>query len=357
MKMISVIKRKTIDVLNGITYVKRGFGKYSLGRPGNFVKSGVSGFYPISSILYNFKQNDSKEYVSDWTRFALADKLNGSKRILLDDKLVYHLMNNKNEKVPKLLALSYSKKLFQILDTDKKREITFDDFLESIKAYKYGVILKPQRGSGGFGISIIQFKNNNFEYRGSCKSYEDVQNDLNSDMGFIITEVIHQTGFAHDVHPTTLNTIRVLTMMDPDTNIPFIATAVQRFGTIDSRIVDNWGAGGISVGIDVKKGTYGMGATYPKNKIMNWHKIHPDTKVEFYNRQVPNWDMIRESVLNLSLDYFFLPYIGWDIVPMENGFMVLEGNTNSDVNLLQIHGGLLKEPTVRKFYNYHNISM
>jgi len=31
--------------------------------------------------------------------------------------------------------------------------------------------------------------------------------------------------------------------------------------------------------------------------------------------------------------------------------LILEANGNSDVNLLQVHGGLLAEPDIRRFYH------
>jgi cell division septal protein FtsQ len=30
--------------------------------------------------------------------------------------------------------------------------------------------------------------------------------------------------------------------------------------------------------------------------------------------------------------------------------VILEANGNSDVNLLQVHGGLLRDPAIRRFY-------
>jgi hypothetical protein len=42
---------------------------------------------------------------------------------------------------------------------------------------------------------------------------------------------------------------------------------------------------------------------------------------------------------------------GWDILVDAEGVpVILEANGNSDVNLLQVHGGLLQEPRIRQFY-------
>jgi hypothetical protein len=44
-------------------------------------------------------------------------------------------------------------------------------------------------------------------------------------------------------------------------------------------------------------------------------------------------------------------YVGWDVVVDDAGSpVIIEANKNTDVNLLQVHGGLLVEPRVRQFY-------
>lgn len=170
-----------------------------------------------------------------------------------------------------------------------------------------------------------------------------------------MTEIIKQTGPLAEVYPNTLNTIRILTMFDHHTNKPFIARAVQRIGTAKSVVVDNFTAGGISVLIDIESGVLGKGAHYPNGDKLIWYSSHPDTDVGFEGLRIDNWEEIKNYVLNLSQQYFYIPYIGWDIVPMEDDFMILEANSNSDVNLLQIHGGLLKDEKVRGFYKKHDV--
>jgi hypothetical protein len=43
--------------------------------------------------------------------------------------------------------------------------------------------------------------------------------------------------------------------------------------------------------------------------------------------------------------------VGWDVLVDRAGVpVILEANANPDVNLLQVHGGLLRDPRVRRFY-------
>jgi len=44
-------------------------------------------------------------------------------------------------------------------------------------------------------------------------------------------------------------------------------------------------------------------------------------------------------------------YVGWDVAVDADGVpVIIEGNNNTDLDLLQVHGGLLADPTVRRFF-------
>ena len=61
------------------------------------------------------------------------------------------------------------------------------------------------------------------------------------------------------LHPATTNTVRVLTMVDPDDGSAFVARAVQRIGVRASVPVDNWTQGGLSAMVDPASGRLGRG--------------------------------------------------------------------------------------------------
>lgn len=52
----------------------------------------------------------------------------------------------------------------------------------------------------------------------------------------------------------------------------------------------------------------------------------------------------------------FLNYVGWDVVVTDDGFKVIEGNNNTDIEI-QMHRrlGLLTQPRVQRFYEHHKV--
>lgn len=64
---------------------------------------------------------------------------------------------------------------------------------------------------------------------------------------------------------------------------------------------------------------------------------------------------MRAGILALAGRLSFLPYVGWDVVVTERGHAVLEGNHYCDVNLLQVHGPLLRDERVRALYARHGV--
>jgi len=70
---------------------------------------------------------------------------------------------------------------------------------------------------------------------------------------------------------------------------------------------------------------------------------------------MPNWDLIKNEILNAASKIPFIHYIGWDVVITDDGYKVIEANNYSDVNLLQVHQPLLRDDRVLEFFKYHGI--
>ena len=99
-------------------------------------------------------------------------------------------------------------------------------------------------------------------------------------------------------------------MIDPIHNNAFIPIAVYRIGTKQSSPADNWTQGGISALIDIETGRIRKGVIYPRNGKKVFLEKHPETGARIEGQLIPNWNKIKEKILNASNKHKYIKYIG-----------------------------------------------
>lgn len=350
-----MIKNKAMNVYRQAniyrTFIRKNF-KSSVNKGiSKKISNSRLGFLSESEIIYNLKENNPQEYLSDIQRLNTR-YLNGPYSFVLDEKLVFESMYKQYINVPKNLSLIEAGKFLCLEEVEKiDSPMKILEYLDIHSA----CVIKPIRNGGGYGILVLKKTEGNYFLNGTqidLAGLEKVTSKLNN---YIVNEFVEQSNFSKDFYPKTTNTIRILTMIDPLTNKPFIPIAVQRMGNLTSIPADNWTQGGLSAEIDIETGELGKGVSYPKDGKLQWYSEHPETKSPIEGKLVPNWNEMKESILNAASLYPYIKYVGWDIVITNGGFSVLEGNNFSDVNLLQVHRPLLRDNRVKRFYKHHRI--
>ncbi len=139
---------------------------------------------------------------------------------------------------------------------------------------------------------------------------------------FLFQERVEQHPTMKSLHPASVNTIRLVTFIEHGRPALFCASA--RMGTA-GRVVDNWSAGGLSIGVDIEKGELHREAFF---KPGGGGRIarHPDTHIVFEGFRIPHFQEAVQLVLEL---HGFLPQIhsiGWDVAISTRGPVVIEGN-------------------------------
>ena len=229
------------------------------------------------------------------------------------------------------------------------------DLIEVIKAQR-DIIIKKMVGGGGKGIFKISHLNNDMYMDDEKVSYEKFESFISSLERHIIQQYIIQASYSNNIYSGTINTIRILTMRDPDTKEAFIATAVHKFGSEKTKPVDNVWKGGMTALVDLDTGVLQQAAYHhSNNKKIEWKETHPDTNEKIEGTVIPNWENVKSTILNLTNELSYLNYVGWDAVVTDEGVKVIEGNNYSDVNILQIHQPLLNNEKVKRFYKYYGI--
>lgn len=202
------------------------------------------------------------------------------------------------------------------------------------------VFVKPYAGEMGKGVFSMKVSNHRIFIDGMETPEDVVIEKLLAD-SFIIQERIIQHPQISVLCPSTLNTIRLQTVMDRDGHSHSFGAGL-RIGRIWSS-VDNWAKGGVFVGINMEIGTLKpLGMLKPKyGTSINKHQ---DTGVIFNNFEIPFYKEAESLAIKLHQLLYRCHSIGWDIAITEQGPVIIEGNCVWEISMPQtVHGGLKKE--------------
>ena len=195
------------------------------------------------------------------------------------------------------------------------RESSYEDFSTMLSSSD--CIAKPIEGWRGKGIRLIPQIEPGADVRDLYKEFFD--NNI------LLEERIHACKEIEEFHPQSLNTIRVVTISNPERCVAF--GAILRMGTGDS-IIDNTHNGGVFASIDVQTGII---ETDGLDSSGNHYVVHPDSNKVIKGFKIPYWDCIVETCSKASKVLPKLIFAGWDVVVMDGGKVALiEGNHAPD---------------------------
>ncbi len=303
-----------------------------------------AGFYPSTSALYPLESPERDSYISDrWRELSWA--IDWPAAGFLDDKLAFFLlMRQFGVPTPEVVGVVIRGRVHRLGDAEQRPLLAW---LPAWLAERGSLVVRPNRGTGGQGVLVLEAGDGaGCVVNGTATSWDLLEQRFASSVDHVITEFVEQASYARDVFPPSTNTIRILTMQDA-AGRPFVAVAVHRFGTPGSAPADNFMKGGLSVPIDPETGVLGTGV---QRFRLQRHQVHPETGVQLTGTVVPRWARMRDGILAAAAQAAFLPFIGWDVIPTEDGFSVIEGNKNSDMQVYQVHRPLLPVEPIRAFY-------
>lgn len=314
------------------------------------------GFLTEAGVYFDLSEETVDDYLSNYQRDVKTKDINGRSGRILDDKLVFHqlLAGKFAEYLPNLYAYTLDGTFYSI-DLNGRTDVKAA-LIEKLEEGN-GLVCKPRVGGGGEGVYIIEPDGDEYRINGKEVALEEVNDILELIEEYLIYEKVQQAEYASAIYPNSTNTIRVLTMIDPETGEPFVGAVSHRFGADSSAPVDNWSSGGITSEIDRSTGELGPAARWQKGNGMHWLDAHPDSGFEITGKIVPEWAVIIDSLLQIAGQFPYLPYIGWDIVITgdDGRFKIIEGNRYSDIRMLQIHEPMLSDDYVRRFYDMYDI--
>lgn len=311
------------------------------------------GFSGWSWHEYDLEHNDWRNYLPD-SKSAKASAINGeAAKALLRNKLLFERILGEVLRVPKSFGLLESGVVTSLLPDFKVS--TPADLLAWIKV-NHGLILKPMDSSEGRGVLSLEYRGGELLMDKKATTVEAARLRLDAIKEAVVSEMVAQAEYSNAIFPDSVNTIRLLTMIDPSSGVPFVPTAMHRIGTRKSAPTDNLSRGGIHAGIDCKTGVMGPAKIYLSRSSDRSVRIdrHPETGVQIAGVEIPGWQAALDLLVETVRRYPILRYVGWDLVASENEIVVIEGNHSPTLSS-QFYLPYLSDERVRNFFEHHGV--
>jgi hypothetical protein len=173
--------------------------------------------------------------------------------------------------------------------------------------------------------------------------------------GFLFQETIHQHPELNRLNPSCINTIRMDTFIDNEGQVNLMS-AYLRMST-NNKHVDNISSGGCLVGINLltgelrKEGYPGFSAS---GTVI--YSCHPVTQTVFEGFAIPYFEEARRMVLRAAGLVPGLRLVGWDVAISETGPVLVEGNSDYNMNGNDLsEGGFLTNAIFKKMLAEANL--
>lgn len=290
----------------------------------------ILGFKFYEYFGYGFEKKSIKkrtEFISESYRLNYFRRLNKNK------SEVDHL-DNKYTSYQRLKGFYRRDIIFISDDYHKDR---FKEFC--MKHNKF--IVKPDKGSFGQGIKVVNLSD--------YENYEELFLQLRKEKPFFICEeLIIQKKYLAEFHANSVNTMRVFTYNNKNNVIPICSWLKTG---CNGSIVDNGGAGGLIAAVNIKSGVVIGDAANEKGERF---KKHPNSRKVFKGVQIEEWDELIKLVCDAAVKYPEVGFIGWDVAHSINGWEIIEGNVQGQINLYQLSTRKGIRKNVEKKLSWHS---
>jgi len=312
------------------------------------LKFARKGFTGRAYLVFNLSQNNTDDYINEIERWRSRD-INGEYKLILDDKFLFTLLFSPYIRTPKMFAWSNKGRVSPINDSGFDNTTVIERLREA-----GSLVIKPLGAGGGKGVALLKWKDDKFFINGVVKTEAEMLSHICSYDQSLITEIIEQSDYGNSLYPGSVNTVRIITARRKDAHEFQVVFALQRMGSNKTAPVDNFKSGGLAARIDLDTGILGKAITSESvhNKSLVMHDVHPDTGGQIAGVKVPDWESLKQAVLDASNAFPFLRMIAWDIAICPDGFCAIEANASAGLNSPQAFGGLRNSALGDVFRSY-----
>lgn len=325
-----------------------------------------NGFYPGRITLYGLNEENVKDYLPDYNYFMLHPMNNHFLKWLDKTTLKYVLNSNGCEStMPEYYVYVENDGSFTYLMDAPEGIEKNQDYLLNLLKLKGILAMKPNSGtSGGLGFIKLELRDDKIFENNKEIDYARFEQIRDSMRNYIITEYARQHSALAKVWPDSECTLRVIMVKNPKEDLYSQATwscsvSYARFGTSVNGGASNLSSGGVGVGFDFETGRYGDFAIRYKRYCPDgeWRiTSHPDTDFVWSGASLPNWQYVKEKILNVCDHVSSLDYLGLDVIITEEGMKLCEINSHPAMDYEQIMcGPAMKKPKIKAFFEHKGL--
>ena len=212
------------------------------------------------------------------------------------------------------------------------------------------MIIKPLYGRGGIGI-VIARKAGDLITIQTPKSSVPLDDFVLEDRS-VVQELLQQDVRMAAFSSFSVNTLRIITMLTKQGEV-ILVNGSMRSGVGES-FVDNWSAGGVSVGVDCEKGVL---KKYAYDRKWRRFAVHPTSGTVFGDYPIPEWERVRAAAIAIQKAFSFYRMVGLDLAIGPGGKpLLIEINGSPDLAALEQKAGpLLKDERVLRAFGEYEL--
>lgn len=304
------------------------------------------GFIGDQVALYGLTRSTKNRYLSefDWYR---SRWINEPFDAMLNNKIVFSEILQHHISVPEIHYLKNKGRLVAHGRSADVRNIA--DVLPALRR-EGSMFVKPLAAGKGKGVRRLDAEGDRFWVDRVPVTAQEMIRTLEESDGWFLSSTVEQHPDLAAIYDQTTNTIRLITVRtaEGDAKIMF---AVLRMGTSATIPVDNGSRGGLVARIDLDSGVLSEARTLWSRDVFT---EHPDSGAPIEGALVPQWDEVKRQILTAVDAVPYLQFIAWDILVSEDGPCVIEANTSSGVNIIQVWGPQ-RDGELGDFYRMHGV--
>jgi len=174
-------------------------------------------------------------------------------------------------------------------------------------------IAKPISSDCGKGVEKIR-KGDNEKIKHLHESIKDGV--------YLLEECLENCTPIKEINPSSLNTLRITYVLRQD-GTPHIFSAMLRTGISKAKVVDNWGAGGILMNVNIETGTIDTPGYDESGKQYNHHPI---SNIELVGFKIPQFEKAIEFSKEVASVNPKVIFGGLDLAITDDGIKLVEIN-------------------------------